>query len=437
MVYNTTVNYKEQPLMNKIKSIILAVMMAALLVFAVGCEASAYDIAVQNGFEGTEAEWLLSLKGKDGVDGKNGKDGKDGTSITINDVYDEAVKNGFKGSLSDFLFEYLSFEEAVDNAGGINKGLRSAVLINCAFTNAKPGFMEPDSFSQSGAGVIYTLNSTAGSAYIITNFHVVYSMKSSTENGVSDTITVTPYGGSAISAYYVGGSSQYDIAVLKATDEYFSSEIPLAVTVASGEAAVGQAAIAIGNPAGYGISATEGIVSVDSETIPMTDIETESSYVNMRVMRIDTPVNSGNSGGGLFDTSGNLIGIVNAKASDTSIENMAYAIPTSIAIRVADNIIEDGVFQKGVLGITVYSTDSSAYIDEHGNMKIREKVTVNSAEGASAGKLEQNDVLVSITVDGVTYSYTVEDEGVLSVDENGRFTGLKAGQTTVQVQASW
>jgi len=100
MVYNTTVNYKEQPLMNKIKSIILAVMMAALLVFAVGCEASAYDIAVQNGFEGTEAEWLLSLKGKDGVDGKNGKDGKDGTSITINDVYDEAVKNGFKGSLS-------------------------------------------------------------------------------------------------------------------------------------------------------------------------------------------------------------------------------------------------------------------------------------------------------------------------------------------------
>ncbi|MBR2971273.1 MAG: serine protease [Clostridia bacterium] len=386
--------------MNKIKSLILTIVMATLLVFAVGCEASAYDIAVQNGFEGTEAEWLLSLKGKDGVDGK---DGKNGTSITITDLYNEAVKNGFEGTISDFLFEYLSFEEAVDNSGAINKGLRSAVLINCAFTKARPSFMESGSFSQAGAGVIYRLNATAGSAYIITNFHVVFSMDSSTDTGISDTITVTPYGGSAISASYVGGSSLYDIAILKATDDYFSSEIPLAVTVASDEVAVGQTAIAIGNPAGYGISATEGIVSVDSETIPMTDIETESSYVNMRVMRIDTPVNSGNSGGGLFDTSGNLIGIVNAKASDTSIENMAYAIPTSIAIRVADNIIEDGVFEKGMLGITIYSTDSSAYIDEHGNMKIRETVTVNSAEGASAGKLQENDVLVSITVDGVTY----------------------------------
>ncbi len=396
--------------MAKFKSILLAVVLALCMVFAVACETeviSAYDIAVKNGFSGTEAEWLASLNGKDG---KDGTDGKNGSDLTVTDVYDEAVKNGFSGTFLEFLEEYLSFEQAEDNTAAINKGLRSAMLVQCIFTKKTYTFPYGEStqqYSQSGAGVIYSINKDEGIAYIITNYHVVYSSSSTISTHVSDTITVTPYGGSAMSVSYVGGSATYDIAVLKVTDEYFSSDFPIAVTLASDDVSVGQTAIAIGNPAGYGLSVTQGIVSVDSETITMEGIENSSDYVAMRVMRIDTAVNSGNSGGGLFDINGSLIGIVNAKSSDTSIENMAYAIPVSIASAVADNIINNnGAFSKGTVGITYSIAESKAYLDTDGFVKVTETVTIASAEGAAEDKLAEGDVVLSVTVDDIEYVVT-------------------------------
>ena len=62
--------------------------------------------------------------------------------------------------------------------------------------------------------------------------------------------------------------------------------------------------------------------------------------VSFRVMRVDAPVNSGNSGGGLFDGQGKLIGIVNAKIVDEGVENIGYAIPSNVAVSIANNIID-------------------------------------------------------------------------------------------------
>ena len=101
---------------------------------------------------------------------------------------------------------------------------------------------------------------------------------------------------------------------------------------------VGESAIAIGNPEGNGFSTSLGIVSVDSEYIEMTGADGVTN-VEFRVMRIDTAVNGGNSGGGLFNSKGELIGIVNAKIQSTTVENIAYAIPSNLAAAVADNII--------------------------------------------------------------------------------------------------
>lgn len=404
-------------------NIIAAVLLTALMVlFASGC-ASAYDVAVKNGYSGTETQWLESLKGKDGADGKD---------ITIEQVYTYARQNGFEGTYLDFLDEYLSFEVGQSNEAAVSKGIRSAVEVYCAFNQTS--YFGQNGVTQGGAGIIYKLNSETGSAYIITNYHVVYSDKSNSEN-ISSDIKIIPYGGEPISAQYVGGTPTYDIAVLKVsglkTDNFMTD-----VTVNTSDVNVGQTAIAIGNPSGAGISVTQGIVSVDSENITMNAIDNPRSQVTMRVIRIDAAVNSGNSGGGLFNDRGEFIGVVNAKAGDNDIENVGYAIPASIAVSVADHIIRNGTFSRGLAGITIRSDDVHAYLDQDGYAHIAEKVVVDSVSGASSGILQKGDVIKSVKVFDreitVTRSFNITD--ALLAATNGdevTFTVERDGKETV------
>ena len=125
-----------------------------------------------------------------------------------------------------------------------------------------------------------------------------------------------------------------------------------------------------------------------------------------RVMRVDTSINSGKSGGGLFDSNGRLIGIVNAKTSSSSIENISYAIPSKVAVGVAENVIRnDGTFDKRTLGVTLEATESKAVYDEEAYLtSIIQKVSVSdvAAGGVSNGILSVGDEIKSITVKGKT-----------------------------------
>ena len=355
--------------------------------------------------DGTEQN-LGVVVGKDGSDGADGKDG----SLVI---------DGNESSVS------------VASA----KGLRSAVSIVCNFQATvqqggwRPGYGSTTTkdYSSAGSGVIYQLNKDEGDAFIITNYHVVYDASSNTENGISRDISVYLYGSAseenAIKATYVGGSIYYDIAVLRVEDsELLKNSNACQIDISdSDKVAVGDSAIAIGNAKGYGISVSSGIVSVDSEYITMTaaDGRTEVSF---RVMRVDTAVNSGNSGGGLFDGQGNLIGIVNAKIVDEGVENIGYAIPANVAVSIADNII-DYCFgtdtervQRALIGITVNATDSKAvYNTETGCIGIQETVSVYEVSKGSLadGVLQKGDVLLSATLNGqkteITRQYHVID----------------------------
>ena len=130
-------------------------------------------------------------------------------------------------------------------------------------------------------------------------------------------------------------------------------------------------------------------------------------------MRVDTAINSGNSGGGLFNANGELIGIVNAKVNFSSIENIGYAIPVSTAVSVAENIIdgaESGYtsVRKCMLGIeTTISESYAKYNETTYTYDVYETVKVNSVDetGISYGLLLKDDVLKSATVNG---SKTVE-----------------------------
>lgn len=303
-----------------------------------------------------------------------------------------------------------------------SRGLLSAVSVISHFKITRsyggsiwsPPSTATQDESSAGAGVIYKLDKNTGDAYIITNHHVVYYEGSDSADDISDNIEIYIYGKEyadyKIPATYVGGSATYDIAVLKVTEsailrESFATEATFAN---SNDVSVLETVIAIGNPASSGISATVGCVNVDSEEITI-----ENKV--LRVMRIDAAVNGGNSGGGLFNTKGEVVGIVNAKITSTSIDNIGYAIPSNIAKYVADNIIyydaqnpeNDSVFRL-LLGIQVAIKDSSAVYDaETGKVHTKEIVKIAAVnEGVAQGKLMVDDVIKSISIDGTVYEVT-------------------------------
>ena len=363
--------------------------------------------------DGTEQNLgaVVGQNGADGADGKDGKDGKDGEN-------GQNGENGANGGTTIITGNTDSISAAS------SKGLRSAVSIVCNFqATVQVGGWYPGSSStttkdyySAGSGVIYKMDKANGDAFIITNYHVVYDASCNTENGISDDISVYLYGSEieekAIKATYVGGSLYYDIAVLLINDsEILTQSSASAVEIAdSDKVTVGDSAIAIGNAQGLGISCTSGIVSVDSEHIEMTAAD-EKTEVSFRVMRVDTAINSGNSGGGLFDAEGNLIGIVNAKIVYDGVENIGYAIPSRVAVSIAENIIDycygkDAQrVQRALLGITVSTSDSKAVFDSATALiRIEETVSVYEvSEGSLAdGKLQAEDILISATVNGST-----------------------------------
>ncbi|MBQ3028550.1 MAG: hypothetical protein IJD26_05670, partial [Lachnospiraceae bacterium] len=156
---------------------------------------------------------------------------------------------------------------------------------------------------------------------------------------------------------------------------------------------------------GEGTSASYGVVSVDSEHIALTTLASGESQT-FRVIRVDTPVNPGNSGGGLYNESGELLGIVNAKLIDYTVENIGYAIPSNVAVYVTDNIIDhcyngdyDNV-QRGMLGVTVQTKESYMKTEkETGHVYIVEKVQVIDVLETSLvkGKVLPGDVLKYIS----------------------------------------
>ena len=184
------------------------------------------------------------------------------------------------------------------------------------------------------------------------------------------------------------------------SDFSFVAESSLPASVIASAAPNG---FAVGNPESDGLSVTNGVVSVESENITMY-LANETTTTSRRVIRIDAAVNSGNSGGGLYNQDGLLIGIVNAKTVDEEVEGMCYAIPINIASAIADKVIStcDGVntttISRVYLGINTGIASSVAHYDEEtGRLSIVQQIGVSSVSltGDSYGILKENDIFVS------------------------------------------
>lgn len=240
-----------------------------------------------------------------------------------------------------------------------------------------------------GSGVIISED-----GYIITNNHVVSG---------AEQIQVTTSDKQTYSATLVGTDSKTDIAVLKIE----ATGLTAAVIGDSDQLAVGEFALAVGNPLGtLGGTVTDGIVSALNRDITVNG-------QNMTLLQTNAAVSPGNSGGGLFDANGALIGIVNAKSSESNVEGLGFAIPVNTAMQVAQSLIENGyVTGRPEFGITVVPIADAQTAMQYGVNRYGVYVAqVNEGSAAEKAGLQPGDLFVS--VDGNAVSTTADVTSVL------------------------
>ena len=308
-------------------------------------------------------------------------------------------------------------DDTLSGATPVTRALLSVVTITANFQKYADygyGFYEDEElkdFSSEGSGVIYKLDREKGDAYIITNYHVVYNRNAISTSRISKNIQLYLYGQEsekyAIPATFVGGSLTNDIAVLRVEgSDVLKHSCAVAADLGDPESIFPtDPVLAIGNPEGLGISVTEGIISIDSEALGMVGADGKTT-ITPRVIRISAAINEGNSGVGLFDADGKLLGIVNAKKTGSEIDNIAYAIPVTVAAGIAENILyyctdTDTALYKCMLGIDLCANVTGIVIDESGRPVKMEIVEIERITSAVAyDQLKIGDVITAITIDG-------------------------------------
>lgn len=488
---------------------------------------SAYELAVDGGFSGTEGEWLVSLHGDDGEDAL--------MPVSIRHIYEayleETNQNEADFSYEEFLVYYYSVVK-YDTKTATQLAYSTTVDICYSYTSytcyvqqgtelssGKVAYKPVEANSgykggvAAGAGVIYqmlnldTTDNLLDTAYIITNYHVAYLENYSNDsnyivyynqasgeyflgtkyseligtdkyfleesidmltidegiekhflNGTDDEYYgIYLYGYQdadyKLNATFVGGSADNDIAVLKIERENLSSELANIffdsgyyeeVNVGDSSSVVGgEEVIAVGNPlipnttSGMTIeqyekeyidamvlSSTSGVVSSVSNEAAFESLLDSSKVIDMRLIRVDAAINSGNSGGGLYDLYGNLIGIVNSKMVSSSIDNVGYAIPINVASAIADQVISqcDGdaktsqntrikILKTENLGFNVVNgvSNSKLITNSKGQKEwfVSYNILVSDIDETSlayTAGLRNDDIITEITFGGLSYS---------------------------------
>lgn len=346
-------------------------------------------------------------------------DGTSASGSTLASVSSDAVQTGMN---------------VIDVSGIVRNVISSVVAISGTqtVTNSSYNFGFWGGFNNqsyeagvSGSGIIIGANDTE--LLIVTNAHVVENVNN---------LKVTFGDNTEVDAVVKGMKTDSDLAVVAVKLDDISADTMSAISIAklgsSSDVEVGEAAIAIGNAAGYGISVTTGIVSAVGKSLTVDNVV----YDNL--IQTDAAINPGNSGGALFNANGEVIGINSVKMSDTKVEGMGYAI----AIESVKDIIDDLSTQTtrvaldndergyiGVSGSSVTSEISQTYGWPVGVL-IRSVTEDSAAERAG---LQVNDVITSFdgkdvdsweTLVNLMRYYQVGEqvEVVYSRLENGSFT---------------
>lgn len=272
----------------------------------------------------------------------------------------------------------------------------------------------------SGSGFILTAD-----GYIVTNYHVI-------EDATS--IKVTLYSGESYDAALVGYDQSNDLAVIKIE----AKDLTPVVLGDSDNMNVGDSVVAIGNPLGeLTFSLTSGAVSALDREVTM------SNGISMDLIQTDCAINSGNSGGALFNMYGEVIGITNAKyssssSSEASIDNIGFAIPINNVRSIIESVIKTGYIEKPYIGVSVGDVGSQNQV-----YGIPQGAAVNSVtENGPAQKagIKANDIITAVNGNKISSSDELKDiiadssagdELTLTVYRQGQTLEIKV---TVEVQ---
>jgi len=253
--------------------------------------------------------------------------------------------------------------------------------------------------SGTGSGVIYSAD-----GYILTNNHVVE---------FADEFDVTLHDGREFKARMVGRDENTDMAVIKID----AKDLPAIELTNSDDVQVGEWALAVGNPFDLTSTVTAGIVSAKGRDINIIKGQRPiESFI-----QTDAAVNPGNSGGALVDLNGKLIGINSAIATPTGVfAGYAFAIPSNLAQRIADDLIKYGVFKRGYLGVDIATMDSH----------IAEELKIPFVQGVLIGGLDQEGSAAKAGIQPQDIITKINGKNMTTAAELREYVGRsKAGDT--------
>ncbi len=321
-------------------------------------------------------------------------------------------------------------EDALSIPDIVDKALPSVVGISAVFEYTKSyswGFYQYDGGTQQipGTGTGIVMNEEG---YIITNAHCVYDTSEyQCGKAVSVSVVMGDEDATEYEAEIVGYDLETDLAVLKIeADHLVPAEFGDSDTLR-----VGELVVAIGNPLGFELFGTTtcGIVSALNREVTISEKE-------MTLIQTDTAINSGNSGGPLLNSYGQVIGINSAKISSNyasgaaSVEGLAFAIPISDASEIIDDLINHGyVVGRPQIGIT--STNVDAEMAQRFNMPEGVYVySVTPGSAAEAAGIRQGDIITGIqgqTVKTTDELNKIKDE--YDAGETITLTIVRSGET--------
>ncbi|MBT8239573.1 MAG: trypsin-like peptidase domain-containing protein [Croceitalea sp.] len=257
-----------------------------------------------------------------------------------------------------------------------------------------------------GSGVIISPD-----GFIVTNNHVI---------AMADELEVTLNNNKSYAAEVIGADANSDIALLKIDVE---QPLPYLAFGDSDRAKIGEWVLAVGNPFNLTSTVTAGIVSAKARSI--------SPGRNQSFIQTDAAVNPGNSGGALVNTNGDLIGINTAITSQTgSYVGYSFAVPSNIAKKVVDDILEFGNVQKGILGISALNAASPQAMEQ--GLDEIDGVYISNVEeetGAEKAGLQEGDIIKQVDdvrirkfseLTGYLSAKRPGDEVSVTVNRNGR-----------------
>ena len=223
-----------------------------------------------------------------------------------------------------------------------------------------------------GSGVIISKD-----GYIVTNNHVI--------DGADKIIVALPDSNKEYEAKVIGKDSKTDLAIVKIS----ANDLPFLKFSSSNDLQVGDVVFAIGNPFGVGESVTQGIISaLNKSGIGINDYE--------NFIQTDASINPGNSGGALVDSRGGLIGINTAILSRTGGNHgIGFAIPSEMVKRISKALIEDGVIERGYLGVSIQDINEDLK-DVYKNQKGAVVISIEKDSPAQKGGLQIWDLITKV-----------------------------------------